>query len=409
MRSAASPRRAQDPPAASDRGATVPAGDARASLTKWAEVSVRTLSENVAAICDHVGASVAVMAMVKANGFGHGSVTAARAALAGGAGWLGVSSAEEAEALRDAGIEAPMLVTGWPHPARVAALVRAGVDLTVYDIDTLDAVIAGAREAGTAARAHLKIDSGMGRLGARPETVAGLCSQLAAQRSLVRLCGVFTHFADAEDDDDFTGEQHQRFLELAEVALEVAPDALLHTANSAATLARPQTWHDLVRPGIALYGYPPVDVGGVRLRPAMSVVARVSQVRTVPTGETVGYGRTWRAQRPTRIATVTAGYADGVLRSLSNRGAVLVGGHRCPVVGRVSMDQTTVDISETDGVRPGDEAVLFGERDGIRLDAGEVAAMAGTIANEVLCAVPSRVPRVTLGETAGAPAQLVGG
>jgi alanine racemase len=334
-----------------------------------------------------------VMAMVKANGYGHGMLTAARAALDGGATWLGVSCAEEAQALRQAGIDAPVLVTGWCQPRLAAELIAAGVDLTVYDADSLDAVVAGARQAGRTAGVHLKVDTGMTRLGARTEAVADLCAALSAAGRQVRLRGVFTHFAVAESDDAFTSEQNEGLLRAVECARQLAPDALLHAANSAAALTSPQTWHDLVRAGIAIYGYPPVATT-VPLRPAMTVVARVTQLRTVTRGDSVGYGRTWLAERPTRVATVAAGYADGVMRTLSNRGAALLGGRRAPIIGRVSMDQITVDVSDVDGVRAGDVAVLFGVREGIRLDAAEVGEMAGTIANEVVCAVSSRVPRI---------------
>jgi alanine racemase len=388
----------QHPPP--EPGQVVPTADPRDALTKWAEVDSRALSDNVRAIGDHVGAGVGVMAMVKANGYGHGMLTASRAALAGGAAWLGVSCAEEAQALRQAGIDAPVLITGWCQPRLAAELITAGVDLTVYDADTLEAVIAGARLAGRTASVHLKVDTGMTRLGARADSVPALCASLAAARREVVLRGVFTHFAVAEADDAFTAEQNDGLLRAVDCARQIAPDALLHAANSAAALTSPHTWHDLVRAGIAIYGYPPVATA-VPLRLAMTVVARVTQVRTVSRGDSVGYGRTWRAQRPTRVATVAAGYADGVMRSLSNRGVALIGGQRAPIVGRVSMDQITLDVSDIDNVRSGDAAVLFGVRDGATLDAAAVAEMAGTIANDVLCAVSSRVPRIDVGATGG--------
>ncbi|HET9050809.1 MAG TPA: alanine racemase, partial [Candidatus Dormibacteraeota bacterium] len=370
--------------------------DPRAALTKWAEVDHGAITDNVRALRRHVGEDVAVMAMVKANGYGHGMVETARAAIAGGATWLGVSSAEEAVALRGAGTHGRILVTGWAHPALGAGLVAADVDLTVLDGATLDAAIAAARAARRRARVHIKVDTGMGRLGARPDTVAALCRLIAASRDDVEITGVFTHFASAETDPEFTEEQNERLVRLAEMVRQLSPDAIVHAANSAAALARPHTWHDLVRPGIALYGYPPVDTPDLGLRLAMTVAARVTQVRTVAPGDTVGYGRTWRASRPTRVATVAAGYADAVPRALSNRGALLVRGHRCPVVGRVSMDQTAVDVGDIEVV-PGDEAVVFGERGNARLDAADVAQVAGTIANDILCAVTARVPRVPAG------------
>ena len=373
------------------------AGDPRAALTKWAEVDAAALRDNARALRAHLGDDVALLVMVKANGYGHGTLTAARAALAGGATWLGVSCAEEALALRADGVEAPLLVTGWSNPRAIPALVAAGVDVTVYDVDTLEAALAGARASRRTASIHLKVDTGMGRLGAAPDDVRDLCRRLGASRSAARLRGVFTHFASAESDEEFTAQQHARFLVALDVALQSAPDALVHAANSAAVLLHPRTWHDLVRVGIAFYGYAPVRTD-IPLRTAMTVVARVTQVRTVTRGDSAGYGRTWIAPGAARIATVAAGYADGVLRALGNRGALLLRGVRVPIVGRVSMDQVTADVSDVEDVRPGDEAVYLGVRDGATLDADDVAAMAGTIPNDVLCAISSRVPRIVTGE-----------
>lgn len=370
------------------------ADDPRSALTKWADVDVRALSDNARALLAHVGDGVALLLMVKANGYGHGMVTAARAGLAGGATWLGVSCAEEALALRSDGIDAPVLVTGWSNPRLVPDLVEAGVDITVYDLDTVEAALAGARASRRTARIHLKVDTGMGRLGARHDDVTDLCRRVVAGRSVAQLRGVFTHFASAEDDDEFTSAQHARFLCALDVALQHAPDALVHAANSAAALMRPRTWHDLVRVGIAYYGYPPVAGHAVDLRPALTVVARVTQVRTMARGDSAGYGRTWISPGGARIATVALGYADGVLRTLGNRGAMVVRGVRVPIVGRVSMDQVTIDVSDVDGVQPGDEAVYIGPN----LDADDVAVMADTIPNDVLCAISSRVPRMVVGE-----------
>lgn len=367
---------------------------ARRATFKRAEVDAGALRDNAAAVVRHVGPGVGVMAMVKANGYGHGLETAGEAALEGGATWLGVSSAEEArQALR---FGAPVLVVGWTDPADHDELVSAGVHVTVWDAEAVEALAAAAGRTGRQARAHVKIDTGMGRLGARPERLPELERVLAAHASEIDVAGLFTHFADSEAPDlGFTDEQHERFVELAAGLRELAPQALVHCANSGAILRAPHTHHDLVRLGIALYGYPPLTArDALPLRPAMTVVAPVTLVKTVAAGDTVGYCRTWRASAPTRVATVAAGYADGVQRAQSNRGTVLVAGVRCPIVGLVSMDQITVDVSEVDGVRPGDEVVLFGERNGARLGADEVAAVVGTIPHEVLCGVSARMPRV---------------
>ncbi|TMD08390.1 MAG: alanine racemase [Chloroflexi bacterium] len=363
---------------------------------KWAEIDAGALAANAGAIAAHVGPDVAVMAMVKANGYGHGAVLAARCMVAGGARWLGVSSPEEAVQLRDAGIEAPMLIVGWSPPSAHRALIAASVDITVYDLAEVETLSVRARAAGRPARVHLKVDSGMSRLGAPLDQVHAILRAIRDAGPHLRLAGVFTHFADADAEDPaFTRYQHERFLPVVDAAGDVDPDVLVHCANSAAALRFPEMRHDLVRPGIALYGYaPPESAGVVPLRPALTFAACVTQVKTVRAGDTVGYGRTWTAERDTRLATVAAGYADGVHRTQSNRGHVLIGGVRCPIVGRVSMDMISVDVSAVDGIGPGDEAIVIGGRDTVHLGADEVGEAGGTVAYEVLCAVSARVPRI---------------
>jgi alanine racemase len=365
---------------------------------KWAEIDAAALSANAAALVAHVGPDVGVMAMVKANGYGHGAVLAARCMIAGGARWLGVSSPEEALQLRGAGVEAPMLIVGWSPPSSYRALIAAGVDITAHDLADLEALTARARVAGRQARVHLKVDSGMGRLGARLEDVHRLLRTIRDAAPHLRLAGVLTHFADADGAaPGFTRLQHERFLPVAEAARDLDPEVLVHCANSAATLRFPEMRHDLVRPGIALYGYaPPESPGVVALRPALTFAACVTQVKTIRAGDSVGYGRAWTARRDTRVAVVAAGYADGVHRSQSNRGCVLVAGVRCPIVGLVSMDMISVDVSAVDGVEAGDEAIIIGGRGrpGTLLGADEVGDAGGTVAYEVLCAVSARVPRI---------------
>ena len=363
---------------------------------KWAEIDAGALAANAGAIAAHIGPDVAVMAMVKANGYGHGAVLAARCMVAGGASWLGVSSPEEALQLRDAGIEAPMLTVGWSPPSAHRALIAASVDITVYDLAEVETLSVRARAAGRPARVHLKVDSGMSRLGAPLDQVHAILRAIRDAGPHLQLAGVFTHFADADAEDPaFTLYQHEHFLPVVEAARDVDADVLVHCANSAATLRFPEMRHDLVRPGIALYGYAPPEAAEiVPLRPALTFAACVTQVKTVRAGDTVGYGRTWTATRDTRLATVAAGYADGVHRTQSNRGHVLIAGVRCPIVGRVSMDMISVDVSAVDGIGPGDEAVVIGGRDGVHLGADEVGEAGGTVAYEVLCAVSARVPRI---------------
>jgi alanine racemase len=374
------------------------AGVAEGRPMKWAEVAVSALRDNVAALRAHVAPATAVMAMIKANGYGHGALLTAVAAIEGGATWLGVATPEEALQIAAADLGAAVLHVGWTHPSQLEALVRAGVRITVYEAAAVAAVAAAARQVGRAARVHVKIDSGMGRLGARPEAVGAVAAALRDAGDDAELEAAFTHFADADGADlEFTEEQHRVFLDAVPPLQDVNPALSLHCANSAATLRLPHMHHDIVRPGIAIYGYAPPECGGVvELRAAMSLVACVTQVKTIRAGDTVGYGRTWTARHDTRVATIAAGYADGVHRAQTNRGAALVHGERVPVIGRVSMDQITLDVSDVESVATGDEVALFGRQGDAFLGADEVAAVEGTISYEILCNVSARVPRFTV-------------
>ncbi len=356
---------------------------------RWVEIDVAALRRNAEVIATLVRPA-SVMVMVKSNGYGHGIGIAARAALEGGATWLGVYTPQEALSLRASGFDARMLVVGWSPPATLDDLIAAGVDVSVLDTDGLRAVAAAA--AGRRPRVHLKIDTGLHRLGELPEAVESLADAVRDAGDRVEVAGIFTHFADAAEDVGFTVTQHARFLEAVEALRPVAPDALLHTSGSAAILAHPAMHHDLVRAGIAYYGYPPVP-GPASLRPAMSVFCRVAQVRPVARGESVGYGRTWRAETARFIATATLGYGQGLPRALSNRGHVAIRGRRCPVVGIVSMDQVGVDVSDVDGVTAGDTAMFIGEHGGIRIGADEVGELTGTLPHEILCGISEGIPR----------------
>ncbi len=365
-------------------------------MTKWAEVDLAALRDNTAALRDHVGPGCAVMAMVKANGYGHGAVHAASAALAGGATWLGVSSITEALELRRAGVSARILNIGWTMPEEMAAATADSIDIAVFDPAAVAAAGDAASQAGTPMRVHWKIDTGMGRLGTRLADVDAMRDALLAASGDVSVVALFTHFAVADEaSTDFTLEQHDRFLAAVAGVRSSFPDALLHAANSAALLRLPQTHHDIVRPGIALYGYAPVHCAGiVTLRTALTVRALITQVKDIDVSESVGYGREWVAPRRARVAVVAAGYADGVDRRNGGRGEVIAGGARCPIIGRVSMDQLSIDVTDVAGVSCGDPVTLLGESGGHTVDAAAIGDAIGTIPNEVLCAVSSRVPRV---------------
>ncbi len=359
-------------------------------VLRWAEIDTSALASNAAVIATLVRPAQ-VLVMVKSNGYGHGMAIAARAALEGGASWLGVYTPQEALALRAAGfLQAPILVVGWSPPSTLDDLIAGGVDVSVLDADGVRAVAEAAT--GRTARVHIKIDTGLHRLGALPETLDSLTNAVREAADRVHVAGLFTHFAAADDDAAFTIVQHGRFLEAVDALRAVAPEALLHTSGSAAILAHPAMHHDIVRPGIAFYGYPPVP-GPATLRPAMHVFCCVAQVRTVAQGESVGYGRTWRAQAARRIATATLGYGQGLPRALSNRGHLGIRGSLCPIVGIVSMDQVGVDVSDVDGVVAGDTAMFIGDRDGIRIGADEVGALTGTLPHEILCGIAEGIPR----------------
>jgi alanine racemase len=369
-------------------------------LLRWAEVDVDALQHNAAAFRAHVPHSTELLVMVKSNGYGHGAEIASRAALDGGAAWLGVYTPDEALALRAAGFGVPILVVGWSPPATLRALVDEDIDFTVFDAAAISATAAAAAQADKRARVHVKLDSGLGRLGVREEDLPEVVAALERAAEHVRVAGIFTHYADPEGNEDFTQEQHRRFLEEVVLLRPVAPDALLHTSGSAAILNFPEMHHDLVRLGISFYGYAPrAHADTIDLRFAMSVFARVVQVKTVGAGESVGYGRTWWARTPRRIATVAIGYGQGLPRALSNRGHMVVRGQRCLIAGTVNMDQVTVDVSDVDSCAPGDEAMFFGHREDVRMGADEVAELVDTIPHEILCGVADWVPRLTVGRT----------
>ncbi|MGQ9512453.1 alanine racemase [Thermodesulfitimonas sp.] len=364
----------------------------------WAEVDLGALAANLREVRRLAGGA-AVMAVVKANAYGHGLVPVARALVSEGVDWLGVARGGEALELRRAGVAAPLLVLGYVYPDECAALVAADVSLAAYDVDVARLLAGAAQQEKKRLRLHLKVDTGMGRLGL-PADGAGVEAALAIAGLLrVEVEGLFTHFACADmADEEPTRWQLERFLafcrELERRGLSVR---YRHAANSAALIRFPEARLDMVRPGIMLYGlYPSPVCGGVKLSPVMSLKARVAQVKRVGAGFPVSYGWTYRTAGPTVLATVTVGYGDGYSWLLSGRGEVLVRGQRVPVVGRVCMDQIIVAVNGIAGVTPGDEVLLFGRQGEVCLPVDEVAAKIGTINYEVVCGVSARVPRVYL-------------
>ena len=364
----------------------------------WAEIDLAAVAHNVGVLRREV-APADVWAIVKANGYGHGAEPVARAALAAGATGLGVALTAEGVALRDAGIEAPILVLSEQPPEHAGALVAHDLTPTVATAAAIDALAAvGRRGLGV----HLKVDTGMHRIGARPEDARALADRIAAHSPFLRLAGVYTHLAIADEPGDpYTKDQLRRFDDALATLAEV-PD-VVHAANSAGALAHPDARRTFVRAGIAVYGISPgpdVDDLCRDLRPVMALKARVSFVKRLHAGDRLSYGLRHAFDRDATVATVPIGYHDGVRRSLFPGQTVLLGGRRRPIVGVVTMDQLMIDCGDDD-VAVGDEVVLLGRQGAEEIRAEEWAARLGTIGYEITCGINPRVPRITVPSATG--------
>ncbi|MFZ0797338.1 MAG: alanine racemase [Terriglobales bacterium] len=376
----------------------------------WAEVSLAALGENFHAVEKHVGQDVAICAVVKADGYGHGAVECALALESEGAEWLGVTDAAEGLALRGAGVTARILLMTGIWKGEEDGIVAQNLTPTIWEpwhIETLERA-ARKRQGDLPSHrlpVHLKIDTGMHRLGASKDALPRLCEMLSACQHL-SLEGVSTHFASAEVLDDENAVRQMKCFEegLAVLRNYGLRPALVHMGNSAAMTARPDTWKTMVRPGIALYGYSlaftragePAAVAPLPLRPVLSWKTRVLTVKEVAAGQAIGYMGTFVTKAQSRIAVLPVGYADGYPRLLSNRARVIVGGQYAPVVGRVSMDLTIVDVSHIRSVAVGDEVILIGRDNGNSVDAVELARWCESVPYEILCGLSQRVPRVYL-------------
>lgn len=336
------------------------------------------------------------MAVVKADAYGHGAVPVARAALAAGAKWLGVALVEEGAELRGAGIAAPILVLGAVFPQEAPDAVGHGLTVAVCGRESPLALDGAAAVQGRTAAVHVKVDTGMGRLGVPPAEAAGFVEWLASLPHL-RVEGIFSHFSAADEADlSFSRAQLEEFCRVLQTldARGLRPP-LCHMANTAATMVLPESHFDLVRTGIGIYGlHPsPETPRTAALEPVMSLRTHIAHVKEVPEGTPLSYGRTFVTTRPSRIATLPVGYGDGYPRLLSNRGSVLVGGQPVPIVGRVCMDLTLTDVTEIPDARVGDEAVLFGRQEEALIGVEDLARLVGTIHYEITCNVGKRVPR----------------
>ena len=363
------------------------------AYSTWLEIDLGAIRNNIHQLQAITGR--AVMAIIKANAYGHGLVEVARAAVAAGSAWLGVARLEEAVALRQSGIETPVLVLGYTDPLRVPEALAHHISLAVFHPDLAQAFAAQAREAGQVLNVHAKFDTGMGRLGVFPEDGLEFI-RLIKEFPELRLEGAFTHLANADDPQrDTTDWQLDRFSRLIE-ALEDSGlrPPLVHAANSAGAIYFPRSRFDIVRPGIAIYGLQPSAKAPLPegFRPALTWKARLASVKILPAGHGVGYSYRYITQKPERIGAVAAGYADGIRRRLGN--FALVGGKRVSMVGGVCMDQCMLGLDEVPEARMGDEVVLIGQQGDASITAEEIGEAWGTVNYDVVCGLTARVPRI---------------
>ncbi|NVB41467.1 alanine racemase [Pseudenhygromyxa sp. WMMC2535] len=390
-------------PSASYRGPERRNQDRRQSRTvevrpTWAGVDQAALASNLRAVQSHVGERCRVLAVVKADGYGHGAVDSARSFVAAGAWGLAVSLIEEGVELRQHGVRAPVLVLGGVSPGSEDVIVHGALTPVVWAPQHLQLLAAAVRRSGAERLPiHLKIDTGMSRLGVLPEDLDGLLDALGRYEDELRVEGVMTHFACADDPDDRATSEAQldRFRAcLARLGERRIHPQIRHVCNSAGLVRFPEAHLDMVRPGIAIYGAgssPAVELAGLRM--AMGVHSRLLGIRELPAGTKVSYGHRQTLDRPSRLGIVPVGYGDGYPRNMSGRAQMLIRGHRCPVVGNITMDLSMVDVSDLPDAREGERVTLLGSQGRERIDVYEMAEWAGLIPYEVTCGLSKRVPR----------------
>lgn len=371
----------------------------------WAEIDLAAIAHNIQELRRATDPKAKLMAVVKANAYGHGAVPVSQVVLQRGADYLGVAILEEARQLREAGINDPILILGYTPAEQAGDLVNLNITQTIYNYDTAVAISQAAVKQGKIAKVHIKIDTGMGRIGftsADARTpheilkIAGLPG--------LEIEGMFTHFAVAEaPDKEYTYWQYKQFMDLdmrlQQLGLHVP---VKHAANTAAIIELPDIHLDMVRAGISVYGLDPshaVKRENITLKPALSLKTRIAHVKTVPAGVSISYGRTFTTARESVIATIPVGYADGYTRLLSNKTSVLAQGRRVPQIGTICMDQFMIDATDlAETVKPGDEVVLIGRQKDQEITADELAGLIGTINYEIVCMISDRVPRVYINE-----------
>ncbi|MGI8315937.1 alanine racemase [Halobacillus mangrovi] len=359
-----------------------------------AEISIENFQHNILSFLDHLSEECELMSVVKADAYGHGLIPMAQAALNAGASRLGVAIVEEAIELRNAGIKAPILVFGYTPPEAVQAAIERDITLTVFTEDVVKNVIETAETLQKQAQLHIKVDSGMHRIGLKQvEDVLHLLHQNTSP--FIKWEGIFTHFSDADGEDPtYTEQQFEHFLHVVEtVESSYGHMPVKHCCNSAATIAYPSMHLDMVRVGVSLYGlYPNEHMEEIiNLKQVMSLKTAPVMIKTVRPGEPISYGKSFEPETPSKIATLPVGYADGWSRSLSNQGEVTIDGQRAPIVGKVCMDQTMIDVTHIEEVK---EVTLFGDRNEGAISMQEVAEHMNTIHYEVACLIGKRVPRI---------------
>ncbi len=360
----------------------------------WAEIDLDALTFNVRTLVAQA-APAQLYAVVKANAYGHGAPAIARAAIEAGAAGVAVVCVDEAEELRRAGIEAPILVVGYTSASEAERIVELSLTPTVTSMQVALALSRFATARGVTQKVHVELESGLNRHGLPLEDLVAFAESARALPG-IEIEGLYTHFAAAEEGDQtFTRAQYDALIRVSE-SLPWIP--MRHCSASASVLATPDMKLDAVRAGISIYGYHPApDCGAeIELRRVLSLKSRIARVLEVDAGATVGYGRTWTASAPAKIALIMCGYADGYRRALSNRASVLIRGQRAPIAGRIAMDMCMADVTAIDGVAPGDEVVIIGTQGADAIDADELASLADTISWEILAGIPARVPRLYL-------------
>ncbi len=369
----------------------------------WAEISLSALAENYRVIARHLGPEITPCCVIKCDAYGHGVIESARALEEAGAVFLGVTSTEEGIAVRDAGVKLPILVMTGFWRGEEESLLRHSLTPAIATVEHIEALECAVATLGLTRKVpvHLKVDTGMSRLGVSLAELPALAARIAAS-PVVELEGVFSHLSESEILDSPAAAQQRVDFERAIAMLAAAGlhPRYRHLANTAATVARADTWNNMVRPGLALYGYnlkcegPGAEAATLPVRPVLTWKTRIIALRDIAAGTPVGYNRRWRAARPTRLAVIPVGYGDGFNRHLSNAGQVILHDHYAPIAGNVSMDLTMIDVTDIPQAAIGDEVLLIGRTPHCSIGADDQARLAGTIVYEILCGLSPRVPRV---------------